>query len=133
MSTPLVRWTCDRCSRPLGEGWHLFVPRAEMRAARASRARLEDVATAPDGLPRLVPLETLQRLHVARWSAAHDACAPGEAERAFWALAAAELGTVPALLDTTAHLMGKHWLDLTDWPDVLQRLARGMERDEVAQ
>ena len=70
---------------------------------------LQDLMTLPEDVP---------------WRARHHACAP-KADADAYEIDTDRLSCWRDLIWWTAHLMGKRWLELTDWDELLRETAEG--------
>lgn len=60
----------------------------------------------------------------AKWRAYHRACDPRPTSTDYW-ISDEEFATWRDILETTAHLLGKTWLEHTNWDDVLYGVLTG--------
>lgn len=98
---------CGPCRQPVegeNEGW-IGVSYADLRQAEASEA-------AGTEAPEVV------------WHVTHNACAGSGDEYGF---EAGEIDTWRSLAAKTSLLLGKPWIHLTDWSDVLEEIADGCD------
>lgn len=106
---------CDACRKPIADGdGFLHVDQREVVAYQTSEAAQEGPALALEVL--------LAAPDPARWQAHHTACAP-KVESVDYDIPVAQVRTWPRLISTTARLMGKTWLQHTDWDVVLEGAA----------
>ena len=104
MSNELVLF-CGRCRAPI-DGDTGFVGVRHGAIARA-QAEKRNHGTEPE--------EVL-------WETLHNSCDPDPSDDCYQ-INAERIATYPALAWWTAHLMGKSWLALTDWDEVLREVA----------
>jgi hypothetical protein len=113
--------TCERCRKPVapGSGFLGVSLREVTRAERAEqayyqahpRAEAVSLSVLADEFPDDVP-----------WRSRHYVCAPA-ADADAYEIAADQLRTWADLARWTAHLLGKNWLGVTDWDDMLREAA----------
>ncbi|MEV1048742.1 hypothetical protein [Streptomyces sp. NPDC049916] len=107
---------CRGCGRKVWDDiGYLWVDTA--RVADVGQAQRAWEAEYRDGLMDM--LDFLKYPEKVRWQAHHLACDPAS-EDSHYRLEARRLRTRADLLGWTAHLMGKNWLDCTDWSELLQ-------------
>ncbi|MFJ8405802.1 hypothetical protein ACIQ9K_35760 [Streptomyces microflavus] len=106
---------CQGCgSKVWDDVGYLWVDTAQV--ARVGQARREWEAEYGGGLVDIH--DFLKYPEQVTWQAHHLACDPAS-DDGHYRLAARRLRTQADLLGWTAHLMGKNWLDWTDWNDLL--------------
>lgn len=116
-------WTCDGCSQPITTSGYLWVKYHDIGRATAAVSAWESaqMSIGADGFPE--PVDVGQAADVpdpARWYVHHRACDP-EADVACYWVEVERLDTWSRVVGWTVHLMGKSWLDVTDWRDLLRR------------
>ncbi|MEU4180982.1 hypothetical protein [Streptomyces sp. NPDC026589] len=118
---------CQECDRRIWGGFgYLWADTTQV--AHVGQARRDWEAKHSDGPVDL--LNFLSYPEPAPWQAHHQACDP-DREGAHYRLASQKLRTGADLLRWTAHLMGKNWLHLTDWSDLIQEALQGGRRIAV--
>lgn len=113
-----VLLVCHACDQVVtaGQGW-FEVDRAQAhRHAMACRPN-------PGGLVDLAAV--FEAGGRARWRGVHRACAASDEGRWLYDLEPIQVSTMAGVIATTAHLMGKRWIDSTDWSNVLFDLSSG--------
>jgi hypothetical protein len=110
---------CDACRKPISDGdGYLHVDHrqiAEYAAHQAATRHANEVIG-------VSLAEFLAAPDPARWQAHHTACAP-KTDSVDYDIPVAQVRTWPRLISTTARLMGKTWLQHTDWDAVLEGAA----------
>ncbi|NJP24425.1 hypothetical protein FLW53_09440 [Microbispora sp. SCL1-1] len=106
---------CDACRRPIEDGdGFLYVELAKVRDLWSAQ---------PDPDAQVLSIESLMGRPVRpTWQARHTACAPDDGG-ASYDVPVAQVRTWPGLAATTARLMGKSWLQHTDWDALLEGAA----------
>lgn len=108
---------CDACRRPIGDGdGYLHIDHAEIVRHRSYRPGLNGSA--------LTVTQLLAAPDLARWQAHHVDCYP-ESDSVDYDVAVADVRTWPLLVATTARLMGKTWLPVSDWYALLAAISTG--------
>ncbi|MFD0405559.1 hypothetical protein [Kitasatospora sp. NPDC127116] len=123
---------CQACSKPLGDDEHnpgnLWVSHAELATRRAALAEWEreHLAPAADGSgPPMVGFRTMaSHPERVRWRATHEACdSPADADA--YTIASRRVRTWLDVVKWTSHLMGKTWINDTNWSTVIGEAAEG--------
>ncbi|MDO5681236.1 MAG: hypothetical protein Q4G46_00205 [Propionibacteriaceae bacterium] len=115
-----VTWICDSCSRPIADGdGYVQVLYDDKRRYRQERkawdaAHLGRIRCAADLLALPEP---------AKWHALHTDCDPSPGTG--YGFGVERIRTYRDALEWTVHLMGKVWLQDTDWDYLLERVLRG--------
>lgn len=124
---------CDACQKPIqGEArGYLWVDRSEVEKAQEEAAAWEKKYTVGEGRTMSTFGGLMEYPARVPWQAHHGACDPAPEAWAY-DIDAEALDTYPQLLERTAHLMGKPWLPLTDWHEVLRGVHTGKTRLIVA-
>jgi hypothetical protein len=108
-------WICETCSKPIdnGTGWVHIDYRDINRAEK-------DLPPEPTGFR--VDLGAWMDWKPAHWQVHHKACDP-DMDAPDYVIDVDRARTHAKLLGWTAHLMGKTWLDSTDWQELIERQA----------
>lgn len=120
--TTTIAWTCDSCGSPVADGaGYVHVSRHAIHRheleSREAKERIEDrlIVSAADLLD--FPCQVSWHVH-------HADCDPDPEAFCYW-FTVERARTHAALLDWTAHLMNKRWIDATNWSDFIRRALRG--------
>lgn len=114
--TPKLIWVCKECKRPVADGdGYLHVSEVGLAEHRAGVKRWE--AEHPGTIHTLGELMDLP--DDVPWQVHHHACDPNPETGDYW-FSVNEVRTHAGLLRWTAHLMGKRWLDATNWSAVIR-------------
>jgi hypothetical protein len=111
---------CGQCEKPIGPGTGaLGVSYAQIAAYQRDEAGWQeahpgDVHTGAELME--MPDEVV-------WHAAHYDCGPEDGS--CYEIEAGRLTSWAELTNWTAHLMGKTWLPVTDWDDLLREVSEG--------
>lgn len=114
-----IAWACDKCHRPIEDG------AGSLTLSRSSLGRVEAAwAESKLEIGGLVSLgELLSLPDPAPWLAFHSRCDPDpHCDDCAYHIEIARLRTHQQILWWTAHLMGKTWIERTNWRDLLERL-----------
>lgn len=132
-----IVWYCSTCDSPLRrkDGWieligsQMGVAYEAMDHADRSIAR----AYSPPGLPLKMTsgADLLDMPGPAHWRATCRVCNGDDAGSGYF-IEVAEISTVAAVLDWTAHLAGKIWTEHTDWDDVCRLVATAATKRVLA-
>ena len=107
---------CEGCRMPFTDGGCLWISFADIQ--RASQQDADWHAAHPAG--EAVDITTFLSLPGgAVWHAHHDRCMPPEGESSY-DVDVGQVRTWAGLVRWTVHLMGKRWLEFSDWDDVLR-------------
>ncbi|MBO4273110.1 hypothetical protein [Microbispora triticiradicis] len=110
---------CDACRKPIADGdGYLHVDHRKIAEYREHQAASRDAVE----VVGVSLAEFLAAPDPARWQAHHTVCAPDDGG-ASYDVPVAQVRTWPRLASTTARLMGKTWLQHTDWDAVLEGAA----------
>jgi hypothetical protein len=114
---------CDECGEPVtGTRGQVWISGAALAAHERAGAEWDKRHPDNSGLPAAVSLtELLKRPDAVKWQIHHDWCNPNLND-AQYGIEAYRIDTERRLLDWTAHLMGKAWLEHTNWDQFIQRL-----------
>lgn len=125
-ATNTLTWVCNTCHRPVADdaGYIHIDMRAVNRAQQASRQWNQNLTDRGAWQP--VNLGTLMALPgPAHWLIHHSTCDP-EPDSPDYHFTVDRAHTHAQLLAWTAHLMGKTWLEHTDWSELI-RVAAGVD------
>lgn len=117
-----IRWYCDECGRETSDGYIQLLG-AERR--RYDQEWQEWGKTFPEGQhtgPFLNWDAFWARPQPAHWQVVCADCDPDKDGGGYW-IHLQRAATWRELVMWTSHLMGKAWLDQTDWDDLLERTA----------
>jgi hypothetical protein len=113
--TPDLQAICDACLNQIADGdGHVWVDQDAAHKANRKKRGLDDdlpidaadIAAATDaGIT---------------WHTTHNDCAPATPSWAY-AIPVERINTWPAFIHWTAHLMGKGWVEVTDWDMLIHR------------
>lgn len=109
---------CQTCGKPAG---HLGVDVGAVVVYR--QAVNEWMAANPGGVGTMDSL--MDHPEQVPWTAHCDACEPNTCG---YCIQGDELRTYKDLVRWTGHLMGKSWLDATDWDELLEKVAAGTDK-----
>lgn len=119
-STPIT-WTCQHCHGPIadGTGW-ITIERSDAyqhaREVKEWRASLES--------PHYITGAELRDLpDKPRWNITHSTCDEVE-DVTDYTIAIERIRTERDLLSWSAHLLGKTWIQHTDWDRVIRKAIR---------
>lgn len=114
--------TCSACGAPIddGDGW------VECDWRAASKRSALPTPYMGEGPLRQVDLSRLlsDEYEMVRWVAWHTWCDPDPEADTYW-FAVERCRTMAALLDWTAHLYDKEWVEGSNWFEEIQRAAHG--------
>lgn len=106
-------WICEHCTQPVDDGTgYLHINLTEVHQAEVAEAKLGEY----------VDIDQLLEIRTPRWQTHHQACDP-DLDAPDYFIDVNRLRTHADLLARTAHLSGKRWIDITDWYDLIARLA----------
>jgi hypothetical protein len=118
---------CTACKQPIDDGkpGSLEISMRDVGTCREQRAawEAEHIASAGPGLTTVGWGALASQPDPARWQAFHDACTTSSFGDYY--VSADEVQNWQDLVARTAHLMGKQWLQFTDWDEVLEGAASG--------
>lgn len=116
---------CDACAKPISDGaGYLHVSHHAIAEHEQAMARWRE-DNQPGGYMCITDLLAIPK--PARWRAHHRRCDPEPDSSDYW-IDVARLRTWRALLEWTAHLMGKRWLPATDWQRLIESAVYGNGR-----
>jgi hypothetical protein len=120
-----IAWRCSICGRRIanGAGWITINSQELNTCLSASLAWRE----AHPG-PLLSGTELSELPDPAHWRVLHRRCDPEPEDNGYW-FDIERARTVRQLLGWTAHLMGKSWLEYTDWQNFIAKVAYGWDGD----
>lgn len=122
-----IVWLCQACGQPVTDGTG-YIHVNHMEIAVAERAERDFMArtTTPEGHQSVTGEAWHDALDLldteARWQVHHGTCDPHPDSGDYW-FDVARARTHAHLLQRTAHLMEKRWLDVTDWAAFIRRAA----------
>ncbi|MFH8260707.1 hypothetical protein [Streptomyces roseolus] len=124
---------CSTCAQEIGQDdGYLWAHTHEIHTVQQAHLTLEEQHTDPVDGSMLLDLADLADLpEPATWRADHHDCDPARQE-SHYRIPADRLRLRADLLDWTAHLMEKSWLEYTDWRDVVRETRTGGPRLAVA-
>ena len=122
-----IAWLCDVCGQPVkAKTGYLTVDSGRaLRQYRDAEERefYREVDARVDGRFALIDLaEMLTWPEPVQWQALHHDCDPDPERGDYW-FGVERVDSLAKLLDWSAHLMGKSWLDETDWDHLLRTVA----------
>jgi len=118
-------WNCAVCRAPIanGQGYLHVSYRTIYEVEQAAAAWKQKYESADDLSSALIPLSAYDEFPSrAGWFAHHRTCDPSPDGNDYW-FDVARARTHAHLLDWTAHLMGKVWLEHTNWQQLIQSRA----------
>ena len=129
-------WRCSTCDKPLqrGHGWIELIGSQMALAYDALRHADQMIARAyrTTGLPQMTTgADLLDMPGPAHWRATCRTCNGDDAGSGYF-IEVAQISSLAAVLDWTAHLSQKVWLEHTDWDDVCRLVAAAAIRRAVA-
>lgn len=104
-----LSWRCEECGNFVGDGRGVLAIRHDEVAMYYEAEEGWRAEAGP--FPSVAHL--MEHPPAARWHAQHDACF--EPDSSMYEIAVEDVRTPAQLLAFTAHLMGKTWLEATDW------------------
>lgn len=108
-------WLCETCGQPIADGeGYLHVDLDEVRHATDAGAKVNREGT--------VDVAALLDVPDVHWRTHHGRCDP-RPESNDYCIAVERARDHADLLARTAHLSGKRWIDVTDWYDLMARMA----------
>ncbi len=119
--TAQIVWTCEKCGFPVEDNDGAL--HVDVRLALKAR---RDVQAAKDAHPDSAWSlgELMAQPGPVPWEVHHSACDPRPDSDDYW-IAVSRARSHAQLLNWTAHLMGKTWLENTTWDDVIRTAAGG--------
>jgi hypothetical protein len=120
---PQIVWLCNVCGSPVADGaGYLEVDMRVVHQVEEAHRRFEEEQrdTSPWGAVDLGAFLDLPP--GARWLAHHAVCDPDPEYSGYW-FAIERARTHAHLLNWTAHLMSKTWLEFTNWNELIGRMA----------
>ena len=114
-------WQCEVCGKPIkdGQGYIDCVPDEPLPENLGSRMKVGE-----DGKLVEVPFSPRERER-RRWAPLHQRCDPRFDLFSFYWIDVERCRYYWQLLDWSAHLMEKSWLEQTDWNEFLRKAVRG--------
>lgn len=118
-----LAWICQACGFPIADGaGYLHVDLAKIGQYEAAEAAFKDEHR-QDGLLAYSASEWFDAMPpTPRWRIHHRACDPYLDAADYW-IGVETVRTHAGLLDWTAHLLGKSWLQSTTWDDLIRHAA----------
>lgn len=121
-STDPISWRCEVCRKSIADGeggiWADIVA-----ADRIHRERLKWDA---EVRPTATITDFLKRPRSVEWHVVHDRCDP-DPDAAAYLIEVDKLRSPWDIISTTSYLMGKTWLESTNWSMLIGGLARDHE------
>lgn len=108
-----IGWRCEACGRPIDDGAGALLIRY------SDRHRLAEYRATHEG-QTIWTADELAEIPIVPWHALHDACDEPEIDAAY-VISIETVRTPERLLERTAHLLGKPWIQDTDWSAVIHR------------
>jgi hypothetical protein len=116
-----IQWVCEVCGDPIanGEGYlsidYADIERVEEfeRRRRPREPRVVTLGEFVEGFPGL-----------AHWRVVHEACDARPDWNLDYCIYVERMRTQGGALSWAAHLLGKNWIQSTDWDDVLRHASR---------
>lgn len=117
-----IDWTCDHCNRPINDhAGYIHVSYADIDRYDTAVPEWKAKHQQPiDGLILTFASAYSDYPAAAQWTATHGICDPNPDAHDYW-MSVERLRTYERLLEFTAHLMDKTWIDSTNWPKFLRR------------
>lgn len=120
---------CDVCNQPVERDGYLILYGRELAPARRAWHAFEEEERSRQQYGMVeVNLGALLALPVAKWRCLHSRCDPQE-DTGDYGIPVRRPLTAEEMLSHTLHLMGKRWLEVTDWTAFLRdrvRFPKGM-------
>lgn len=120
-----IDWTCDHCNQPIKDRTgYVCVSYADIDRYEKQLPEWESKHAEP-----ISPGSTIAFIRAsayaeyptpAQWQTTHLDCDPQPESHDYW-MTVERLRTYERLLEFTAHLMGKKWINSTNWPKFLRR------------
>lgn len=118
MSNADITWNCNVCGFPIADDTG-YLSLDMSAVATVEEARHNWKTDHPDG----ASLDDLMRYpEAAPWAALHKHCDPDPEGPSYW-YDIERCRTHQQLLARTAHLMGKRWLNATNWDQIITQKA----------
>jgi hypothetical protein len=131
VSHQTVTWLCADCGDLIADGdGYLCLPFAEMRRYRSERKAWKELHPngTTDELGFLDWKAFWSKPEEAAWNTWHLRCDP-EPEASFYFIGVERIRTPWDVIHWTAHLLGKRWIDQTNWVDLLHAISDRRVRD----
>ncbi|MDZ8200629.1 hypothetical protein RZO50_03840 [Microbacterium sp. SSW1-59] len=130
--TKRLVWNCEHCKKPIADDEGALIIRgremAKHEKAWAEHDRQQRAELEATGIPRMVPVHELMALPSrVEWRGRHVGCGLNSIGDVYYDIPVGSLRTYFHVVDWTAHLMEKGWLESTDWQRVLRDVTAQME------
>lgn len=124
--------TCETCHQPITDKAPGYVTINHDDANKAEHAVAEWEKQNPG--PAITGDALLDYPDPAHWQSLHEACDP-EPDSSSYTITSHRIDDWPKLVAWTAHLMGKTWLEHTDWDELLATTAAlgGIDTSKTAE
>ena len=124
--TDTLTLPCDLCKKPVtGKAGYIIVDRRDIHRYREASKAWKSKYQPDDGHWHPVNLAALlDGPDPAPWHIYHRACDPDPDDNSEYWFDAYRCSTAFDLLGWTAHLLGKKWLEDTDWDEFIYRVLR---------
>ena len=120
----LLTWQCMECLEPVADGeGYLTVYARDQRAYRQWR-EAQPVRGPWEPIDLTAAFSGIDMLP--HWRCVHRACDPHPDDGGYW-FDVGRIRTAAQALGWTSHLMGKPWLEHTNWDEVVGRIARQLD------
>ena len=103
---------CQACGAEIEDNGHIWIDQSDV-------SRVEEAWDAKRNKTTWSPAELARMPSQVGWQAHHFSCDPKPDAYAYEILAE-RINTAAKLVHWTAHLMGKSWIEATDWANVLR-------------
>jgi hypothetical protein len=120
---PQITWTCAECRQPIEDGTgYIHIDLAAVMAVETAAHEWTAKHETPEGAIFLTGADLFDYPTAAGWTTHHADCDPHPDSNDYW-FDVARARTHAQLLDWTAHLMGKTWLEHTNWANLIRAKA----------
>lgn len=126
--TQKLTWNCDHCGNHVEDGTgYLHISYAEINRREKEYAdwnqKQRSNVLADSHVRVITAAELMTAPALAQWQISHTDCDPAP-ESNDWHVPITYALTYRELIDLTAHLMGKTWINSTNWPELLRQAYR---------